>query len=97
MGTKGREPGLRRKTPGMREAAQAFVDFLVSPEAQRAFSEYGLRPVDPEVAREVASKFPPVEDLWTIDDLGGWDRVLKDIYGPDGAWPRVFAEKSRPR
>jgi sulfate transport system substrate-binding protein len=82
---------------GSREAAQAFLEFLVSPEAQRAFSQYGLRPVDPEVAREVASKFPPVEDLWTIDELGGWDRVLKDIFGPDGVWPRVFAEKSKRR
>jgi sulfate transport system substrate-binding protein len=53
--------------------------------------------VDADVAKEVASKFPPVEDLWTIDDLGGWDKVLKDIYGPDGVWPRVFAEKSKPR
>jgi sulfate transport system substrate-binding protein len=82
---------------GSREAARAFVDFLVTPEAQRAFSQYGLRPVDADVAKEVASKFPPVEDLWTIDDLGGWDKVLKDIYGPDGVWPRVFAEKSKPR
>ncbi|HEY7575904.1 MAG TPA: sulfate ABC transporter substrate-binding protein [Thermoanaerobaculia bacterium] len=82
---------------GSRETAQAFLEFLVSPEAQRAFTQYGLRPVDPEVAREVASKFPPVEDLWTIDELGGWGKVQEEIYGSNGVWPRVFAEKSRSR
>ena len=53
-----------------RRSAEAFLDFLWSPEAQRAFAEYGLRPVDPEVATEVEAQFPAVEDLWTIDDLG---------------------------
>jgi sulfate/thiosulfate-binding protein len=82
---------------GSRQAAQAFVEFLSTPEAQRAFAEYGLRPVNPEVAKEVEAKFPKVEDLWTIDELGGWKRVLEEIYGAQGVWPRVFAEKSKSR
>jgi sulfate transport system substrate-binding protein len=82
---------------GTREAARAFVDFLWTPEAQRAYAQFGLRPVDPEVAKEVEAKFPRVEDLWTIDALGGWARVLEEIYGPQGVWPRVFAEKSKAR
>jgi sulfate/thiosulfate-binding protein len=82
---------------GVRDAAQAFVDFLWTPEAQRAYTRFGLRPVDPEVAREVETKFPRVEDVWTIDDLGGWKKVLEEIYGPQGVWSRVFAEKSKAR
>ena len=35
---------------GNRELAEAFVAFLRTPEAQRAFTEYGLRPVDAGVA-----------------------------------------------
>lgn len=80
---------------GSRAAAQAFVDFLFTPEAQRAYAQFGLRPVDPEVAREVEAKFPKVQDLWTIDELGGWEKVLDEIYGPQGVWPRVFAQKSQ--
>lgn len=80
---------------GAREAAQAFVDFLWTPEAQRGFAQFGLRPVDPEVAKEVETKFPRVEDLWTIADLGGWATVLEEIYGAQGVWPRVFAAKSK--
>jgi sulfate transport system substrate-binding protein len=82
---------------GARDAARAFVDFLWTPEAQRAYARFGLRPVNADVAKEVEAKFPRVEDLWTIDALGGWAKVLEEIYGPQGVWPRVFAEKSKAR
>ena len=82
---------------GSREVAQAFMDFLWTPEAQRAYAQFGLRPVDPEVTKEVEAKFPKVEDLWTIDELGGWGKVLDEIYGPQGVWTRVFSEKSKAR
>jgi sulfate transport system substrate-binding protein len=79
---------------GTREAATAFLDFLVSPDAQRSFAKFGFRPVDPDAAKESEGKFPAVEDLWTIDDLGGWTKVLEEIYGPQGVWTKVFVEKS---
>jgi sulfate transport system substrate-binding protein len=45
--------------------------------------------VDPAVAREVASKFPPVQDLWKIDFLGGWKKVGLEIYAAGGVWDKV--------
>jgi sulfate transport system substrate-binding protein len=75
---------------GVRDVAEAFVAFLHGPEAQRAFAEYGLRSVDESVAAETASEYPPVQDLWTIDALGGWDRVATEIYGSDGRFTRAF-------
>jgi sulfate/thiosulfate transport system substrate-binding protein len=53
--------------------AQAFVDFLLTPEAQRIFGEKGYRPVDEDVFAEFDYPTPP--NLFTIDDLGGWDTV----------------------
>lgn len=82
---------------GVREAAQAFVDFLWTAESQRAYARYGLRPVDPDVGKEVATQFPVVPDLWKIDDLGGWKKVVEELYGPQGVWSRVFTEKTKPR
>jgi sulfate/thiosulfate-binding protein len=79
---------------GTREAATAFLDFLVTPAAQRDFAKFGFRPVDAEAAKESEGKFPRVEDLWTVEDLGGWPKVLEEIYGPQGIWTKVFAEKS---
>jgi sulfate transport system substrate-binding protein len=75
-----------------RQVVEAFVNFLREKEAQRAHARYGLRPVDEEVAAEVKAPYPPVEDLRKIDFLGGWARVARDIYGPQGAFTRVFAE-----
>jgi sulfate/thiosulfate transport system substrate-binding protein len=55
------------------EAAQAFVDYLHSPEAQRVFGEKGYRPVVDEVLAEFDYPDPP--GLFTIADLGGWTDV----------------------
>ncbi|MFY9345560.1 MAG: substrate-binding domain-containing protein [Planctomycetota bacterium] len=65
----------------VRGPAEALLAYLWSPEAQRRFAACGLRPVDRAVAAAAATagQFPQPEDLWTIEDLGGWDRVLPAI------------------
>lgn len=82
---------------GVRQAAEAFVDFLWTAEAQRAFAKYGLRPVDQTVAQEVKSQYPEVADLWKIDYLGGWKKVGDSIYGPQGVYTRVSEELQKSR
>ncbi|HCF26897.1 MAG TPA: sulfate ABC transporter substrate-binding protein, partial [Cyanobacteria bacterium UBA11049] len=69
---------------GTREAAEAFVKFLYTPESQRTFAKYGFRPVDATVEKEVAKQFPPVKTLFTAQDLGGWDRIQQKFFD-DGA------------
>lgn len=76
---------------GNRDLAEGFVAFLTTPEAQRAYAEYGLRPVDAGVAQEVAKRFPAPRDLFTIRDLGGWSQVDKTLFGPAGAYERALA------
>jgi sulfate transport system substrate-binding protein len=75
---------------GTRAAAEAFRDFLLTPEAQRVFAEYGLRPVDEGVAKEVADRFPVVPDLFTIQEFGGWEQVTGPFFGPDGVYTRLI-------
>ncbi|MFL6216649.1 MAG: sulfate ABC transporter substrate-binding protein [Blastocatellia bacterium] len=82
---------------GVREVAQAFIEFLWSAEAQRAFAKYGLRSIDPAVAQEVKSQYPAVADLWKMDYLGGWKKVGDSIYGPQGVYTRVSEELQRSR
>ena len=69
---------------GNREVAEAFVQFLFTPEAQREFAKAGFRPVEPTVVKEVASQFPEVKKLATVKDLGGWDKIQKQFFD-DGA------------
>jgi sulfate/thiosulfate transport system substrate-binding protein len=77
---------------GVRAAAEAFVEFLHGPEAQRLYAQYGLRPVDEAIAREAASRLPAVQDLWKIDALGGWKRVSQELYGPQGVFTQMMME-----
>src|SRR5919108_1399652 len=58
--------------------AQAFVDFLFTPTAQKIFGEKGYRPVDETVASQF--DFPTPPKLFTIDDLGGWSAVSEKFF-----------------
>jgi sulfate/thiosulfate transport system substrate-binding protein len=55
------------------QAAQAFVDYLYTPEAQAVFASKGYRPVVEGVDSEF--DFPDPPGLFTIADLGGWPDV----------------------
>ena len=75
------------------EKAQAFVDFLYTPEGQKAWAEAGFRPVDETVAQEFASDFPEPEKLYTIDDLGGWGKVNDELFEPEtGSVAKIYDE-----
>ncbi len=76
---------------GVRPVAEAFVEFLSSPAAQRAYVTYGLRPLDPTVAGESNTTFPPIKDLWKIDYLGGWPKVSNDVFGAEGVFTKTLA------
>ncbi|BAY24574.1 sulfate ABC transporter periplasmic sulfate-binding protein [Calothrix sp. NIES-2100] len=78
---------------GTREVAQAFVDFLYSTEAQREFAKLGYRPVNPTVTQEVASQYPPVQTLFTSQDLGGWDNIQKKFFENGAIFDKVQAAK----
>lgn len=77
---------------GVRAVAEAFVQFLWTPEAQQAYSHYGLRPIATDTSTTTGAAFPAVTDLWTIEYLGGWQRVAQDIFGPVGAYTQAFQE-----
>lgn len=82
---------------GTREVAEAFVNFLWTAEAQRAFAKFGLRSVDKAVADETKKEFPKVEDLWTMEYLGGWKKVTEEIYGPQGIYTKLVEELQKSR
>ncbi|MFH1852248.1 MAG: sulfate ABC transporter substrate-binding protein [Candidatus Neomarinimicrobiota bacterium] len=77
---------------GNRAVAEAFVEFLLNSQSQKAFAEYGFRPVDQQVAAEYSAKFVTPAALFDINYLGGWERIEADIYGPNGVWTTIFEE-----
>ncbi len=75
------------------EQAQAFVDFLYTPEGQKAWAEAGFRPVDANVAKEFAADFP--EPGEAVDDrrprrLG---KVNDELFEPEtGSVAKIYDE-----
>ena len=57
------------------DKAKAFVTFLTTPDAQKAYADKGYRPVLPDVLAQYATQFPKPSALFTITDLGGWSAV----------------------
>jgi sulfate transport system substrate-binding protein len=78
-----------------RNIAEAFLEFVHSKEAQRLYAQYGLRPVNEEVAREFTAKYPAPKYLFNINYLGGWNQVENDIYGKNGVWTKIIEELGR--
>jgi len=76
---------------GTREAAEAFVSFLQSEEAQRLFMAYGFRPVEEASAAEAEAKFSIPEGLFDIGYLGGWSEAKELLYSKKGIWYQVLA------
>lgn len=62
------------------ETAQAFLDFIWSPEGQQIFADYGYRPVDEAVLAKNKDAFPDVPGLFTIEEFGGWAKVDEEMF-----------------
>lgn len=80
---------------GNRDVAEAFVDFVRTPEVQRMYAKYGYRPIVGEVGQELTERFVTPEDLFTIEDLGGWPRVTTHLFDPDGVFDRAMESARR--
>lgn len=79
----------------VRDVAEAFVAFLEGEEAQRAFIEAGFRPVDDTAGPSSSQPFPRPAKLFTVGDLGGWDKISTLLFGPQGVWTRAVEELAR--
>ena len=77
----------------VKEVADAFVEFLHTPEVKELYSTVGfLRSTDVKEAAKGGEGFPPVEDLWTVEELGGWDAIDADVFGDAGIFTKAFEE-----
>lgn len=80
---------------GTREVAEAFVQFLFTPAAQREFARFGFRPIDATIQEEFASEYPPVSNLFTIGDMGGWNAVQQQFFDEGGIFDQIQSDFTR--
>jgi sulfate/thiosulfate transport system substrate-binding protein len=80
---------------GTRKAAEAYLEYLYSPEGQRLAARHYYRPYRMEHADpKDAARFPEVK-LVTIDDpiFGGWDKVQPEHFGDGGTFDQIYQRR----
>jgi sulfate/thiosulfate transport system substrate-binding protein len=83
---------LRR---GTRAVAQAYLEFLYSPEGQEIVARNDYRPRDPAVAAKYASAFAQVE-LVGIDHFGGWKLAQKTHFATGAVFDQITGTVAAP-
>ena len=72
---------------GTRKAAQAYLDFLYTPQAQAIIAKNFYRPIKPEAAAKADLERLPKLKLFTIDAVfGGWDKAQKTHFDDGGVF-----------
>lgn len=75
---------------GSRPEAEAFLDYLYTPEGQEIIAGFGNRVDNPEVMAAHADAFPPVELLTVDGAFGGWQKVSEEHFAEGGLLDQVF-------
>ena len=78
---------LRR---GTREVAEAYLEFLYTPEGQEIAAKNFYRPRNGEIAAKYANQFAQVE-LVGIDHFGGWKLAQKTHFATGGIFDQITA------
>ena len=80
---------------GTRAAAQAYLQFLYSPEGQEIAAKHHYRPRDSKVAAKYAGRFAAVK-LFTIDEaFGGWQSAQRAHFADGGTFDQIYRPGSR--
>jgi sulfate transport system substrate-binding protein len=78
---------------GTRAVAQAYVEYLYSPEGQDIAGKNYYRPIDAAAAAKYAKQFPKV-NLFTIDEVfGGWTKAQKTHFADGGSFDKVYTKR----
>ncbi|MEP7302934.1 MAG: sulfate ABC transporter substrate-binding protein [Caldimonas sp.] len=78
---------------GTRALAQAYLEYLYTPEGQEIAAKNFYRPIDPKVAAKYAKQFPKTT-LFTVDDtFGGWAMAQKTHFADGGVFDQIYTRK----
>jgi sulfate/thiosulfate-binding protein len=77
---------------GTRKVAEAYLEYLYSPEGQDIAGKHFYRPRDPAAAAKYAQHFADVK-LFTIDEVfGGWDKAQKAHFDDGGSFDQIYGK-----
>jgi len=75
---------------GTRNVAEAYLQFLYSPEGQDIIGREFYRPRDPAAAARYAKRFPALQ-LFEIDrNFGGWDKAQAKFFADGAIFDQIY-------
>ncbi|QMW22624.1 sulfate ABC transporter substrate-binding protein [Sandaracinobacteroides saxicola] len=80
---------------GTARVAQAYLDFLYTPAAQRIIGRNYYRPQVQSVSKEFAAQFPRLRLLTINRDFGGWAAAQKTHFDDGGQFDQIFEAAKR--
>lgn len=79
---------------GTREVAQAYLQYLYSPEGQRIAARHYYRPRSPQYAAPAdVARFPQVELVTIRSAFGSWARAQSEHFADGGVFDQIQASK----
>ncbi|MFI4969420.1 MAG: substrate-binding domain-containing protein, partial [Lysobacterales bacterium] len=76
---------------GTRALAQAYLEFLYTPQGQELAAKHGYRPSDAATAARYAAKFPPLPLLTVDAAFGGWQKAQETHFADGGTFDQIYA------
>jgi sulfate transport system substrate-binding protein len=74
---------------GNAAVAQAYLEFLYSPQAQAIAAKHGYRPGDKKILAANKARFAELK-LSDINAFGGWSKAQKDYFGDGGVFDQIY-------
>jgi len=80
---------------GTRAAAEAYMQFLYTDEAQEVMASHFFRPSDPLILKSHSESFQPIE-LFTIKDIArDWDDADVRFFAEGGMFDRIYSPAAK--
>jgi len=75
---------------GTRKLAQAYLDYMYSPEAQELFVKYYYRPADANTLAKYAQTFKPLKEFRVDQVFGDWAKTYTTHFSDGGVVDQVY-------
>jgi sulfate transport system substrate-binding protein len=82
---------------GTRAAAEAYLKYLYTPEAQEIIARHHYRPTHSDVRKKYAGQLPPIE-LFTVTAVAGsWAEAQRKFFAEGGVFDQIYQPGRGPR
>ena len=75
---------------GTRKIAEAYLNYLYTPAAQKLIAKNYYRPIDPAAAdKEDLARLPKIELITVDQTFGGWTKAQKKFFADGGVFDDI--------